>query len=166
MPAKIVLILALVTAAAVLVPLRRAKKAFPVRSEVAGIVGTPRVSMRRRPASPRGVIRLPGTLTRRNLTVPPAVRADAAVESVRQAPHLSKAGAVPAWTCTSVHGLSVTPPGGATGVLPDSGDEVVPDRTDRLALLSPVEAPAVDTPPPVITRPTGDVPVPPPKHSA
>ena len=56
-PSRFLLVLALVFAAAVIVPLRRAQRAFPSRSDVAAVVSAPRPSLRRRPSAARVITR-------------------------------------------------------------------------------------------------------------
>ena len=166
MPAKVVLILALVVAAAVLVPLRRAQKAFPVRSEVAGFVATPRVSMRRRPTGQRAVPRVPGEAARRSHPEMPAVAAGGVVEAGRYSSKISQVGRLVSGKLAAAGSHSVTRRPGAACVGDDSGYDQIPHHVDRVGGLDRLATVCAPPSPAVAMRPAIDVPVPPPKQAA
>jgi hypothetical protein len=158
------IVLALVTAAAVLIPLRRARAAFAPCAAVAGTTPAPRGSMRRRPSRPSPVPRVQ----------PPAHRQDVSVSTTTATPRVGKARrrgvtdapARDAARQAAAHcGLSVTKAPGHDAPGGDAGDCVVdaaprPSRQDQVSSRVPTSRAAA------ATQAVADVPKPPPKQAA
>ena len=162
MPPKIALILALVIAAAVLAPLRRARKAFPVRSEVAGIVGAPRTSTPRRRTSPRPGPHARDVVASGNFTAPPVVRDASAVGATRRVPHAGKA----VTSFAGKHNPDQFPTPnrlGETRLAPQGDDDLIADQIGPRLRPNPLARPSGSASRAVAMRLAADVPVPPPK---
>ena len=161
MPFKVLLILPLVFAAAVLVPLRRAQRAFPVRSQLAGISAAPRALMRRRPSSPRAVLN-PVRMAARILAQPPVTADGVTGEAARRGVSVSKA--LPLGGKRFAGAFAGLRPGPTLDDHDGGGDRMV-DCVDSDIHLRPPGTPRPNPSTAVAVRPAADVPVPPPKAS-
>lgn len=158
---KVLLILALVFAAAILIPLRRARRAFPVRSQLSGITAQRLPLMRRRPGGPPAVLNSTAA-ARRNLArrlVTPDVGALAA----RRGVNVSKAG--PTLGAFRVAAGSASLRHGPTVAAEHGGVDQIVDCVDRDIHLRPPGTPRPNPSTALAVRPAADVPVPPPKPS-
>jgi len=162
MPFKVLLILPLVFAAAVLVPLRRAQRAFPVRSQLAGISAAPRALMRRRPSSPRAVLN-PVRMAARILAQPPVTADGVTGEAARRGVSVSKA--LPLLGGKRLGSVFASLRQGATLADHDGGGDRMVDCVDSDIHLRPPGTPRPNPSTAVAVRPAADVPVPPPKAS-
>jgi hypothetical protein len=173
------IIFAIVFAAAVLVPLRKARGAFGPHSALPGLTSAPRVSMRRRPSRPRPDSRTePGVLLRDFATCA-AAQGTAVSTTVRTASGKPQAaGRVRlARRFRGAHSTHSTPPHSTlkrpSSVSQDSGrthghhdgDRILdrvgcPSRHDQVSTPSPAPRSVA------AQQAVGDIPDPPPKHRA
>jgi hypothetical protein len=161
---RFVIVLALVTAAAVLIPLRRARAAFAPCEAAHRTTPPPRGSMRRRPTRPA-----PPTVQ------VPSQRQDVSASTTTSAPRVGKArrrcvtSAATARDATrhaaTPSGQSLTKASGHVAPGGDAGDCVVdaaPLHSRQDQVSSPIPAPTATA----VTQAVSDVPKPPPKQAS
>jgi hypothetical protein len=164
---KAVLVLALVSAAAVLIPLRRAQRAFASHAAVPAYAAAPRPSLRRRPGTARSVAK-PRVSSEQSAVVESAsLRGRATVRTPRRQEKLASAEHRRGDHDTGQRALSLKgqSSAGAATATSEVGDCLVdPPGATRPShqshLLSPVSQLAA------ASQADGDTPVPPPRTAA